>query len=292
MPLIKSTEHKPVHTDSEESFHSAQSATYGSTPDISDIEEDKKNIRPEEDSETEERHEEDADSEDDEDAEDLLKKAEEALAKRQEEMMRLEDETEEQDRQIPKLESGIDLNTNLYIKRGGKVGVARLETGIMIKEKAEGSIASMNTLKRLEKSNGEQRPSNKDMKEERGKTSGSSWFDMPKPDLTPELKRDLQVLKLRNVIDPKRHYKKEDTKTIPKYFQVGTIVEGPTEFYSSRMTRKERKRTIVDEVMGDGEMRKYYKRKFLEVQETKQSGGKKDKRKAEKQKKAAWKTAY
>uniref|UniRef100_A0A2P2LYS9 rRNA-processing protein fcf2 n=1 Tax=Rhizophora mucronata TaxID=61149 RepID=A0A2P2LYS9_RHIMU len=53
-------------------------------------------------------------------------------------------------------------------------------------------------------------------------TLGKDWFDMPAPTLTPELKKDLQLLKLRSVIDPKRHYKKGDSKskTLPKYFQV------------------------------------------------------------------------
>ncbi|CAJ0846299.1 4108_t:CDS:2 [Entrophospora sp. SA101] len=76
---------------------------------------------------------------------------------------------------------------------------------------------------------------------------------MPKPEITPEIKNDLQVLKLRNVLDPKRFYKKDNSKKFPKYFQ------GPTEFYSSRLPRKERKQTIVDELLADDQAKKYYK---------------------------------
>lgn len=92
---------------------------------------------------------------------------------------------------------------------------------------------------------------------------------MPAPVVTPELKQDLQLLKLRNVIDPKRHYKKSDTKskTLPKYFQVGTIVESASEFFSARLTKKERKNRIADELLSDGSLAQYRKRKVREIEE-------------------------
>ncbi|CAG8540898.1 6988_t:CDS:2, partial [Scutellospora calospora] len=108
--------------------------------------------------------------------------------------------------------------------------------------------------------------SRKERQKLREATTGPGWFDMPKPELTTEIKRDLQVIKLRNVLDPKRFYKKDNSKGIPKYFQIGTVIEGPTEFYSSRLPRKERKQTIVDELMADEQAKQYYKRKFLEIQ--------------------------
>ncbi|KAF3501736.1 hypothetical protein F2Q69_00039742 [Brassica cretica] len=49
---------------------------------------------------------------------------------------------------------------------------------------------------------------NKMMRKQLKDTTGSNWFDMPAPTMTPELKRDLQLLKLRNVMDPKKHYKR------------------------------------------------------------------------------------
>lgn len=104
--------------------------------------------------------------------------------------------------------------------------------------------------------------------------SGSQWFNMPRPELTPELRRDWQLLQMRSVLDPKRHYKKE-TAPIPKFFQTGTIVEGNTEFYSARLTRKERKKTIADELLADDKAKEYFKRKFVEIQQQKQSGKKK-----------------
>lgn len=41
------------------------------------------------------------------------------------------------------------------------------------------------------------------------KTKGPGWFNMKAPELTEEAKRDLEVLQMRSVLDPKRHYKND-----------------------------------------------------------------------------------
>lgn len=100
---------------------------------------------------------------------------------------------------------------------------------------------------------------------------------MPRTDLTPELKRDLQLLQMRSVLDPKRHYKKDKTSkksAVPQFSQVGTVIEGPTEFLSARIPNKERKRTFVDEVLANADARDRFKRKYNESQAAKESGGK------------------
>ena len=48
-------------------------------------------------------------------------------------------------------------------------------------------------------------------------------------------------------------------------FQVGRVVDSPADFYSSRIPKKERKRTIVDELMADAELKQYTKRKHQEI---------------------------
>jgi hypothetical protein len=108
---------------------------------------------------------------------------------------------------------------------------------------------------------------------ERESNAGSRWFNMPKPEMTPQLKRDLQLLKMRHVLDPKRHYKK-DNAPLPKYLQTGTLIEGNTEYYSARLSKKERKQTIADEILADVSSRAYYKRKYGEIQTSKMSGRK------------------
>ncbi|KAK8585929.1 hypothetical protein V6N13_050898 [Hibiscus sabdariffa] len=105
-------------------------------------------------------------------------------------------------------------------------------------------------------------------------TAGSAWFDMPAPTLTPELKKDLQLLKLRGAIDPKRHYKKDSkSKALPKYFQARTVIESVTDYYSGRMTKNERKATLADELLSDPAVRQYRKRKVREIEERNRPAG-------------------
>jgi len=53
------------------------------------------------------------------------------------------------------------------------------------------------------------------------------WFGLPATSRNPEVVRDLKLLANRNVLDPHRHYKKENRNAaIPQFSQVGTIIEG------------------------------------------------------------------
>ena len=55
---------------------------------------------------------------------------------------------------------------------------------------------------------------------EREKTKGDKWYGMPATEVTEEIKNDLEILKMRGALDPKRFYKKSSNTDIPKYFQV------------------------------------------------------------------------
>jgi Fcf2 pre-rRNA processing len=46
------------------------------------------------------------------------------------------------------------------------------------------------------------------------------------------VKQDLRMLALRGALDPKRFYRNPDATKFPKYFQMGTVVGGPTDFYT------------------------------------------------------------
>ncbi|SCU78006.1 LAME_0A02960g1_1 [Lachancea meyersii CBS 8951] len=104
-------------------------------------------------------------------------------------------------------------------------------------------------------------------------STSEQWFTLPKPELTRELKRDLLLLKHRAALDPKRHYKK-DKWQVPERFSVGTIVEDKSEFFSSRITKKERKNTTLESLMANDDTNRYFKRKYGEVQSKKTSGAK------------------
>jgi hypothetical protein len=52
-------------------------------------------------------------------------------------------------------------------------------------------------------------------------TAGDKWFNLPATELTPELKADLFLIKSRHLLDPKRHYRKDNkSNEVPKFFQV------------------------------------------------------------------------
>lgn len=55
---------------------------------------------------------------------------------------------------------------------------------------------------------------------------------------------------------------------------MGTLIEGPTDYYSGRLTRKERKQTLVEEVLASGEANSKFKTRYAKIQE-KQTSGKK-----------------
>ena len=101
------------------------------------------------------------------------------------------------------------------------------------------------------------------------------WFNLPRTTPTAALKRDLQLISMRSVLDPHRHYKKASSKSkIPEFSQTGTVIEGPTEFYSSRINRRDRAKNFVDEAMTTEKESGRFKRKYSEIQERKTSGKK------------------
>ncbi|TDL23137.1 Fcf2-domain-containing protein [Rickenella mellea] len=116
----------------------------------------------------------------------------------------------------------------------------------------------------------------KEKKLMKNKTAGPGWFDLPSPDAAdlPRLYREVEALRLRNALDPKRFYKREEgegkgIKGLPKHFAIGTIIPSTTPFGTAshdNLTRAERKRTIVDELVDDAEAKRYAKRKFEDLQ--------------------------
>nr|XP_061832096.1 deoxynucleotidyltransferase terminal-interacting protein 2-like [Nerophis lumbriciformis] len=113
---------------------------------------------------------------------------------------------------------------------------------------------------------------------EREKSTGDGWFNMKAPELTNELQGDLKLLKMRGSLDPKRFYKKNDRDGFPKYFQMATVVDNPLDFYHSRVPKKQRKRTMVEELLADEEFRHKNKKKYLNIMAEKaaQAAGKKN----------------
>ena len=78
------------------------------------------------------------------------------------------------------------------------------------------------------------------------------------------------MIKMRSILDPKRHYKTEDVKAqTPEFSQIGTIIEGPTDFYSSRLLNNALRKTFAGEVLAMEAMERSTGRfcsKFIDVQ--------------------------
>ena len=106
----------------------------------------------------------------------------------------------------------------------------------------------------------------------RDASTGSKWFHMSAPQLTPQLKNDLRLLKMRNALDPSRHYKANDSKEIPRYFQVGRVVADSADFYSSRIPKRQQGQTLVDELLSNDQFQTYHRKKYLELQDKFMSG--------------------
>ena len=47
--------------------------------------------------------------------------------------------------------------------------------------------------------------------------------------------------------------------------QVGKVADNAADFYHSRLPKKQRKRTIVDELLADAEFQTYNKRRYKEI---------------------------
>ncbi|BDA41166.1 probable deoxynucleotidyltransferase terminal-interacting protein 2 at C-terminar half [Coccomyxa sp. Obi] len=109
-------------------------------------------------------------------------------------------------------------------------------------------------------------------------TAGKAWFDLPAQQITPEVKRDLRLIRLRGAMDPKRFYKSLDQTKFPKYFQLGTVVEGAADFYAGRMTRKERKGTLTEEILADPDIAATRAKRYGALQEERGRWARKKKR--------------
>ncbi|MCO5613778.1 hypothetical protein L7F22_068056 [Adiantum nelumboides] len=140
------------------------------------------------------------------------------------------------------------------------------------------------------------RQKQRDNREERSKSIGSKWFGMPafagaktgkkndendqKSLINPkgkdgdgrgrsaeEMRREVQAIRLRNAVDPKRFYRgsAKGEMEMPKYAQLGKIISGNADA-ASTMTRDQRGKSVIDELVKDAESSAYAKRKFNEQQ--------------------------
>jgi hypothetical protein len=69
-------------------------------------------------------------------------------------------------------------------------------------------------------------------------------------------------------------YKKQGSFKIPEYSQIGTIIEGPSEFYSSRLTKQGRSTSLLEEAMTTESKQGKLSAKYAKLQKQQRSGKK------------------
>ncbi|GJJ13341.1 hypothetical protein Clacol_007593 [Clathrus columnatus] len=193
-------------------------------------------------------------------------------------------EKDDEDQPLPALDPGPSMPKPYFV-----FGNSRTQPGLLVRdievEKLEKSAPSEPAAPPpplpLNKDN---KPlTKKQRKEQRRATAGPAWFDLPAPDPAelPKLYREVEAVRLRNALDPKRFYRKDEgegkgIKGLPKYFAIGTILPSKTPFGTTsgdNLPKSHRKRTIVDELVDDAEAKRYAKKKFSELQGVREAAG-------------------
>ena len=86
----------------------------------------------------------------------------------------------------------------------------------------------------------------KERQKQRELDAGKAWGHMPKVELTDELRNDLKAIKMRNQIFSKRFYRNNDSDKLPRYFQIGTVIdEGGIPGRSQTISAKKQKKGSI-----------------------------------------------
>ncbi|KAJ1927944.1 rrna-processing protein fcf2 [Tieghemiomyces parasiticus] len=185
---------------------------------------------------------------------------------------------------LPGLSSLLERAKTFFLEQNGlpldvyQDGVPTLKQGgIHIQDKRPGAAPAAPVGKplqvvRLETARVEPRKT-RSQRKAKATTNGAGWFDMKRPEVTEEIKRDLQVIEYRAALDPTRFYKKDKQRNpVPEFFHMGTVVEAPHEYYSGRLTRKERRGRLADQLLNEEQTRAHLKRRAEKIRTDSREG--------------------
>ncbi|TNY21577.1 Fcf2 pre-rRNA processing-domain-containing protein [Rhodotorula diobovata] len=121
--------------------------------------------------------------------------------------------------------------------------------------------------------------SKKQLKAKQPHTAGAAWFDMPATPMTPQLKRELDALRLSAALDPKRFLRggaKRDK--VGEFFQVGHVIAPSTRATTLSSEKRVQKRSFVEDLVESEEAKAYARKKTKEVLAKTMSGRKRQRK--------------
>ena len=96
----------------------------------------------------------------------------------------------------------------------------------------------------------QKRENKKLMKEAAGQTL-KGWFNMPKIEMTDEVKDTIRAINLRNFVQKDKFFKKGANMKQNQYIQIGTIISGDLDSKDKRLSNAEKKRKLELELLND-----------------------------------------
>ncbi|KAK4203830.1 hypothetical protein QBC40DRAFT_12579 [Triangularia verruculosa] len=107
---------------------------------------------------------------------------------------------------------------------------------------------------------------------QRADTAGSDWFHMPKTNLTTELKRDLQLITMRQTLAAgKQHFRKNTLKAALKYCQSGVLRDGKPDWLRGTREKKQPP-SLVGNALHSDHVVQHLKKQYGRIQATKVKG--------------------
>ena len=115
------------------------------------------------------------------------------------------------------------MTPTLYAHSEAGVLPTALDTGLGAAQGTSALLASVTEQSVASTSRTRSRPANGPGSAAASSKKELKWGDLPVGNLTPEVERDLRLLRMRNYLDPKIHFKGSDSKALPKHFQVRRV---------------------------------------------------------------------
>ncbi|GAA5875226.1 hypothetical protein JCM3774_004175 [Rhodotorula dairenensis] len=117
------------------------------------------------------------------------------------------------------------------------------------------------------------RLSKKQIRAKQPHTAGAQWFNLPATPMTPEIKREIDALRLSNQLDPKKFLRGGAKKDkVGEFFQIGHIIAPSTRATTLSSQPTVQKRSFVEDLLQDEEAKAYAKKKTKEVMRKTMSG--------------------